>query len=215
MTIKKYIEKIYRKNLYTSIEDESFLMKDYIKIVCDNNLNALKKRPIFTIQSVLIDVWNELAMQYAEKAENKQIQARMERQGQIQTLYNRITILKGCYFALAIKPEEQRIIKFLSDSGIRADGHSKLMKRIESEMKTISMRIKEYATLNKVDEPQDKKVTRSDYSLIFVSLNKAGYKINNESTVIDFINAKNMYTKEVEENNRQIERLKAKKNGKL
>lgn len=215
MIIKKYIEQIYRKNLYTSIEDESFLMKDYIKIVCDNNLNALKKRPIFTIPIILQKVWIELLQQYAEKANNKEIQNRIDRQDKIQTLYNRVTILKGCYFALAVKPEEQRILKFLSDSGIKADGHSKMMKRIESELKTLSMKIKEYVTLNKIDKPEEKKVSRSDYSMIFVSLNRAGYKITQESPVIDFINAKNMYAKEVEENNRQVERLKAKKNGKL
>lgn len=210
-----YIEKLYRKNLYVSLEDERFTMKSYIKIVCDENLNALKKRRIFTIESVLQKVWIEIIQQYAELTKNKEIKNKVDRNEQIQTLYNRITILRGCYMALSVTPEEQRIIKFLSDSGIRADGHSKMLKRLESEMKMISIKIKDLSTLNKVEHKEQKKATRSDYSVIFVTLKKAGYSASIEMPVIDFVNAINMYRAEVEENNKQLANLKAKKNGKL
>jgi len=210
-----YVERLYRKYLYTSIEDETFTMKSYLKIVCDDNLSGLKKRPIFSINAILLTVWSEILLEYADKAKNKEIKARMDRQGQIQLLYNRITILRGCFMALSVVPEESRIIKFLADSGIKAKGHSEMIKRLESEIKSISIRIKEMAALNKVDEQQPQKVTRSDYSLIFVSLKKAGYQASIDMPVIDFINTKNMYAQEVERQNREIENIKTKRNGKL
>jgi hypothetical protein len=211
-----FTEKGYRKNLYCSIDDERLSMRKYVAVVCDDNLKALKKYPIFVPETVMAKVWQELILQYAEKTKNKDVKARIDRNEKMQNTYNRLNILRGCHMALSIVPDEERIIKFLSDSGIRAVDSKSLLKRVESEMKTLALRIKDLSALNRINAQDEyKKPTRDDYQLVFVRLKKDGYDAGYDMSVLEFILAKNQHEQEIEEANRRIEQLKAKKNGKL
>ena len=132
----------------------------------------------------------------------------VKRNDKLGILIRKHEILRSCGVVLSIFPANEDILQKLDTWNIKGGD---ILKRLESECKSLELKIAELRTLNKVENKSEKKVTIEDYSRIFAVLNKNGYSANIDMPVLDFIQTMAIYRKEVEDNNKQVENLKKRK----
>lgn len=197
-----------KKFLYTSLRDLDFTMRSYIDLIVNGNLNALKKIHIPISKAVLKATLDAIQIEYAELSNNKEVSAYVKRNDKLGILIRKHEILRSCGVVLSVFPDNKEVLEFLNKSNIKGGD---ILKRLESECKTLELKIAELQTLNKVENKSEKKVTIEDYSRTFAVLNKNGYSANIDMPVLDFIQTMAIYRKEVEDNNKQVEKLKRRK----
>ena len=206
--INSAIFKYSKKFLYTSLRDLSFTMRSYIDLIVNGNLNALKKIHVPIGKAVLKAVLDMIQTEYAELSNNKEVSTYVKRNDKLGVLLRKHEILRSCGVVLTAIPDNKEVLEFLDKSNIKGDD---ILKRLESECKSLELKIAELQALNKVENKSEKKVTIEDYSRIFAVLNKNGYIANIDMPVLDFIQTMAIYRKEVEDNNKQVENLKRRK----
>ena len=210
-TIEKINSAIFeysKKFLYTSLRDLGFTMRSYVDLIVNGNLNALKKIHVPISKAVLKAVLDTIQLEYAELSNNKEVSTYVKRNDKLGILLRKHEILRSCGVVLSVFPDNKEVLEFLDKSNIKGDD---ILKRLESECKSLELKIAELRTLNKVENKSEKKVTIEDYSRIFAVLNKNGYSANIDMPVLDFIQTMAIYRKEVEDNNKQLENLKKRK----
>ena len=210
-TIEKINSAIFeysKKFLYTSLRDLSFTMRSYVDLIVNGNLNALKKIHVPISKAVLKAVLDTIQLEYAELSNNKEVSTYVKRNDKLGILIRKHEILRSCGVVLSVFPDNKEVLEFLDKSNIKGDD---ILKRLESECKSLELKIAELQTLNKVENKSEKKVTIEDYSRTFAVLNKNGYSANIDMPVLDFIQTMAIYRKEVEDNNKQLENLKKRK----
>lgn len=206
--INSAIFKYSKKFLYTSLRDLNFTMRSYIDLIVNGNLNVLKKIHVPIGKAVLKAVLDMIQTEYAELSNNKEVSTYVKRNDKLGILIRKHEILRSCGVVLTAIPDNKEVLEFLDKSNIKGVD---ILKRLESECKSLELKIAELQTLNKVENKDKKKVTIEDYSLIFAVLNKNGYSANIDMPVLDFIQTMAIYRKEVEDNNKQVENLKRRK----
>ena len=206
--INSAIFKYSKKFLYTSLRDLGFTMRSYVDLIVNGNLNALKKIRVPISKAVLKAVLDTIQIEYAELSNNKEVSAYVKRNDKLGILIRKHEILRSCGVVLSIFPANVDILQKLDTWNIKGDD---ILKRLESECKSLELKIAELRTLNKAENKSEKKVTIEDYSRIFAVLNKNGYSANIDMPVLDFIQTMAIYRKEVEDNNKQLENLKKRK----
>ena len=206
--INSAIFKYSKKFLYTSLRDLGFTMRSYVDLIVNGNLNALKKIRVPISKAVLKAVLDTIQIEYAELSNNKEVSAYVKRNDKLGILIRKHEILRSCGVVLSVFPDNKEVLEFLDKSNIKGDD---ILKLLESECKSLELKIAELQTLNKVENKSEKKVTIEDYSRIFAVLNKNGYSANIDMPVLDFIQTMAIYRKEVEDNNKQLENLKKRK----
>lgn len=206
--INSAIFKYSKKFLYTSLRDLGFTMRSYVDLIVNGNLNALKKIHVPISKAVLKAVLDTIQLEYAELSNNKEVSTYVKRNDKLGILIRKHEILRSCGVVLSVFPDNKEVLEFLDKSNIKGDD---ILKRLESECKSLELKISELQTLNKVENKSEKKVTIEDYSRIFAVLNKNGYSANIDMPVLDFIQTMAIYRKEVEDNNKQLENLKKRK----
>ena len=206
--INSAIFKYSKKFLYTSLRDLGFTMRSYVDLIVNGNLNALKKIHVPISKAVLKAVLDTIQLEYAELSNNKEVSAYVKRNDKLGILIRKHEILRSCGVVLSVFPDNKEVLEFLDKSNIKGVD---ILKRLESECKSLELKIAELQTLNKVENKSEKKVTIEDYSRIFAVLNKNGYSANIDMPVLDFIQTMAIYRKEVEDNNKQLENLKKRK----
>ena len=210
-TIEKINSAIFeysKKFLYTSLRDLGFTMRSYVDLIVNGNLNALKKIRVPISKAVLKAVLDTIQLEYAELSNNKEVSAYVKRNDKLGILIRKHEILRSCGVVLSVFPDNKEVMEFLDKSNIKGGD---ILKRLESECKSLELKIAELQTLNKAENKSEKKVTIEDYSRIFAVLNKNGYSANIDMPVLDFIQTMAIYRKEVEDNNKQLENLKKRK----
>lgn len=210
-TIEKINSAIFeysKKFLYTSLRDLGFNMRSYVDLIVNGNLNALKKIRVPISKAVLKAVLDTIQLEYAELSNNKEVSTYVKRNDKLGILIRKHEILRSCGVVLSVFPDNKEVMEFLDKSNIKGGD---ILKRLESECKSLELKIAELQTLNKVENKSEKKVTIEDYSRIFAVLNKNGYSANIDMPVLDFIQTMAIYRKEVEDNNKQLENLKKRK----
>ena len=206
--INSAIFKYSKKFLYTSLRDLGFTMRSYVDLIVNGNLNALKKIHVPISKAVLKAVLDTIQIEYAELSNNKEVSTYVKRNDKLGILIRKHEILRSCGVVLSVFPANVDILQKLDTWNIKGDD---ILKRLESECKSLELKIAELQTLNKVENKSEKKVTIEDYSRIFAVLNKNGYSANIDMPVLDFIQTMAIYRKEVEDNNKQLENLKKRK----
>ena len=206
--INSAIFKYSKKFLYTSLRDLNFTMRSYIDLIVNGNLNALKKIHVPIGKAVLKAVLDMIQTEYAELSNNKEVSTYVKRNDKLGVLLRKHEILRSCGVVLTAIPDNKEVLEFLDKSNIKSED---ILKRLESECKSLELKIAELQALNKVENKSEKKVTIEDYSRIFAVLNKSGYIANIDMPVLDFIQTMAIYRKEVEDNNKQVENLKRRK----
>ena len=206
--INSAIFKYSKKFLYTSLRDLGFTMRSYVDLIVNGNLNALKKIRVPISKAVLKAVLDTIQIEYAELSNNKEVSAYVKRNDKLGILIRKHEILRSCGVVLSVFPDNKEVLEFLDKSNIKGDD---ILKLLESECKSLELKIAELQTLNKAENKSEKKVTIEDYSRIFAVLNKNGYSANIDMPVLDFIQTMAIYRKEVEDNNKQLENLKKRK----
>ena len=206
--INSAIFKYSKKFLYTSLRDLGFTMRSYVDLIVNGNLNALKKIRVPISKAVLKAVLDTIQIEYAELSNNKEVSTYVKRNDKLGILIRKHEILRSCGVVLSVFPANVDILQKLDTWNIKGDD---ILKRLESECKSLELKIAELQTLNKVENKSEKKVTIEDYSRIFAVLNKNGYSANIDMPVLDFIQTMAIYRKEVEDNNKQLENLKKRK----
>ena len=206
--INSAIFKYSKKFLYTSLRDLGFTMRSYVDLIVNGNLNALKKIHVPISKAVLKAVLDTIQIEYAELSNNKEVSTYVKRNDKLGILIRKHEILRSCGVVLSVFPDNKEVLEFLDKSNIKGGD---ILKRLESECKSLELKIAELRTLNKVENKSEKKVTIEDYSRIFAVLNKNGYSANIDMPVLDFIQTMAIYRKEVEDNNKQLENLKKRK----
>ena len=206
--INSAIFKYSKKFLHTSLRDLGFTMRSYVDLIVNGNLNALKKIRVPISKAVLKAVLDTIQLEYAELSNNKEVSTYVKRNDKLGILIRKHEILRSCGVVLSVFPDNKEVLEFLDKSNIKGDD---ILKRLESECKSLELKIAELQTLNKVENKSEKKVTIEDYSRIFAVLNKNGYSANIDMPVLDFIQTMAIYRKEVEDNNKQLENLKKRK----
>ena len=206
--INSAIFKYSKKFLYTSLKDLGFTMRSYVDLIVNGNLNALKKIHVPISKAVLKAVLDTIQLEYAELSNNKEVSTYVKRNDKLGILIRKHEILRSCGVVLSVFPDNKEVMEFLDKSNIKGGD---ILKRLESECKSLELKIAELRTLNKVENKSEKKVTIEDYSRIFAVLNKNGYSANIDMPVLDFIQTMAIYRKEVEDNNKQLENLKKRK----
>ena len=202
--VKSAIFFIYKPILFKDIRDLKFSIKRYSDIVVNNNLNSLKKIRVFVPKSVLISTFNDIQFQYIELSGAKEKINRKNKQEKLIREYN---LLLTCGTVLSVDKNNKDITEFLRNSRIKAPD---LLKWCNSEMKMIRTKLDEIKALND-KEPKQKKLTIDDYASVLAVLNKNNYAASWDMPMIDFIKANELYKREVEENKKQIEKLKNRK----
>ena len=199
-----------KRFLYTSIRDLRFTMRDYIDLVVNYNLKALKRKPCFVKQSDLRLVFERLQLEYAELSNNKEYSAQSKRNDAISVLIRKHEILRACGVVFTINPKNKDVLDFLDRSNIKGND---IIKRLESELKSIELRLAELKALgnNNKTAKKHEKVTLEDYMQTFAVLSKNGHQCSIDMSVLDFIQKSKLWKREVEENNREIERIKSKR----
>ena len=201
----------YRKRTYNNISDKNFKMDRYIDLLVNNNLNALRKYKITYPKSVLFGVYSNIQQQYVELSKNKEITAKMKRKQRKDILIKKYNLLIACGTVLSVQPENQDVLEFLNSNSIKGDD---MLKRIETECKVLQSKIEELQSFDEQEKSKEKKsepLSEAYYSRIFALLNKNGYKADRNMSVLDFIETMNIYKQEIEENNKQLDKLKSKK----
>ena len=210
-TIEKINSAIFeysKKFLYTSLRDLGFTMRSYVDLIVNGNLNALKKIYVPISKAVLKAVLDTIQLEYAELSNNKEVSTYVKRNDKLGILIRKHEILRSCGVVLSVFPDNKEVLEFLDKSNIKGDD---ILKRLESECKSLELKISELQTLNKAENKSEKKVTIEDYSRIFAVLNKNGYSASIDMPVLDFIQTMAIYRKEVEDSNKQLENLKRRK----
>ena len=206
--INSAIFKYSKKFLYTSLRDLGFTMRSYVDLIVNGNLNALKKIRVPISKAVLKAVLDTIQLEYAELSNNKEVSTYVKRNDKLGILIRKHEILRSCGVVLTAIPDNKEVLEFLDKSNIKGGD---ILKRLESECKSLELKIAELQTLNKAENKSEKKVTIEDYSRIFAVLNKNGYSASIDMPVLDFIQTMAIYRKEVEDNNKQLENLKKRK----
>jgi len=210
-TIEKINSAIFeysKKFLYTSLRDLSFTMRSYIDLIVNGNLNVLKKIRVPISKANLRAVFDTVQIEYAELSNNKEVSAYVKRNDKLGILIRKHDILRSCGVVLSIFPDNADILQKLDEWNIKGGD---ILKRLESECKSLELKIAELQTLNKAENKDKKKVTIEDYSRLFAVLNKNGYSAHIDMPVLDFIQTMAIYRKEVEDNNKEVEKLKRRK----
>lgn len=201
----------YRKHTYNDISDKNFKMDRYIELIVNSNLNALRKYKIKYPKRVLLNVYNNIQAQYIELTNNKEINAKIKQKQRKDILIKKYNLLIACGTVLSVQPENEDVLEFLNSNNIKGDD---IIKRIGAECKVLQSKIEELQNFEEQEKSKEKKsepLSEAYYSRIFALLNKNGYKADRYMSVLDFIETTNIYKKEIEENNKQIEKLKNRK----
>lgn len=200
---------LQRKALFTTLTDLRFTMRRYIRLVVDNDLNAIKRYNLPISKRLILIVFNELMEEYGSLSDNKEVNAARERKSTFEALVRKQNILVSALMVLNVLPDDKETIDFLKRSGIRG---TNIIDRLENEIKIINIRIEEQQSLMKVDDKKSKeKTTLADYMRIFAVLNKNGYRADIDMSVLDFIQTMSLYRKEAEENQKQLDNIKNKR----
>lgn len=207
--IRGAIFTLMRKVIYCDIKDLRFKMSNYIDVVVNDNYSALKRINLPIPKELLMQVWQELQEQYSELSETKEVSVLKDKKSRFTLLVKKREILSACLTVLSVIPDNQQIIdKLKTDFRIFGDN---LEKKIVAEIKMIDTRLEEIKATFK-DENKDKtKITIEYYVDAFVMLNKNGYEADINMSVLSFIKTMKRFRQEVEENNKQMEKLKNKK----
>lgn len=210
-TVRKAFFLFYKKITYSNLSDKHFKMDRYIDLVVNDNISKLKKYPVYIPKTVLFAIYGTLQSQYIEMSGDSKIKAKIKRKQQLDVLKRKYNILITCGTVLTVQPKNKDVIEFLERSGIKSDN---LLKRIETELKALQSKINAAIEFEKNDKDKEKKsepLSEAYYSRIFALLNKNGYKADRNMSVLDFIETMALYRKEIEENNKQVEKLKNRK----
>jgi len=205
------IRKAFFVLTYNNLSDKQFKMDRYIELVVNNNVKVLKKYPVYIPKSVLYSIYATLQTQYIEMSGDAKIKAKIKRKEQLETLKRKYNILISCGTVLSVQPDNKDVIDFLERSGLKSDN---LLKRVETELKALQSKIEgliEFEKKDKTDEKKGEKLSMGYYSRIFALLNKNGYKASSDMSVLDFIETMALYRKEIEDNNKQVEKIKNRK----
>lgn len=208
--IDSAIFKYSKRFLYTSLRDLDFTMRSYIDLIVNGNLNALKKIHVPISKAVLKATLDTIQIEYAELSNNKEVSAYVKRNDKLGILIRRHEILRSCGVVLSVFPDNKEILEFLDKSNIKGDD---ILKRLESECKALELKIAELQTLNKFENKDKKKATLEDYLTVFIRMNEVvvGLQANMDMPVLTYIQAQARYRKIVEDNNKQVEKLKRRK----
>ena len=209
--VRKAIFTLFKTITYSNLQDRNFKMHRYIDIVVHNKLSALKKIPIYIPKAYLFAIYGTLQTQYIEISKDSKIKAKIKRKEHLETLKAKYNILVTCGTVLSILPDNKDVLDFLQRSGISGVD---MLKRIKAELKSLQSKIENLQEMEKKDMADEKKsepLSEAYYVRIFALLNKHGYKAGMDMSVVDFIETMNIYKQEIEENNKQIEKLKNRK----
>ena len=209
--IRKAIFTFYKYITYSNLQDRNFKMHRYIDIVVHNKLSVLKKIPIYIPKAYLFAIYGTLQAQYIEMSGDSKIKAKIKRREHLETLKSKYNILVTCGTVLSIFPDNKDVLDFLLRSGISGGN---MLKRIKAELKALQSKIENLHEMEKKDMDDEKKsepLSEAYYVRIFALLNKYGYKADRNMSVLDFIETMALYRKEIEENNKQVEKLKNRK----
>jgi hypothetical protein len=212
--INSAIFKYSKKFLYTSLRDLDFTMRSYIDLIVNGNLNALKKIHVPISKAVLKATLDTIQIEYAELSNNKEVSAYVKRNDKLGILIRKHEILRSCGVVLSVFPDNKEVLEFLNKSNIKGGD---VLKRLESECKALELKIAELQTLNKVENKSEnkseKKATIEDYITVFIRMNEVvvGLQANMDMPVLTYIQAMARYRKIVEDNNKQVEKLKRRK----
>ena len=193
-----------RKLAYTSLKDLNFKMRRYISIVVDNKFERLLKIRLPFPKRYLFAIFATLQKEYAELSGNKEYAVKEARSEQIMVLARKHEVLRACGVALTVVPDNKDILEFLEKNRIKDT-----LKGIEGEMKNLEMRITELKAIDKSEKKQDVgKVTIENYIDTFIVLKENNIDADIDMPVLEFIRALAKYKKNVDNHNKEMEKLK-------
>lgn len=200
-----FIEKNFT---YYTLKDPKFTMSRYIDLVVNKNIYAIGKIKLPLL--ILMPIFERLMSEYAELSGNTKVSEKMALIERMNIYVKKFDILKLCGSILYIDKNNQDVIDFLARSNIKGDN---ILKKIKSELVMYERKYKDLQSqVKEIESETDKNdVSLSDYERVFQILKKNGYDANINMSVISFIEALKLHKKDVEENNKAIEKLKAKK----
>ena len=200
--LNSVFEKYKNAIIFTTLTDTRFTMERYIRLVVDGDLKALKVFPL-PIKTDLKAVYASLMEEYARLSENDEVIAENERQESFTALCRKQNVLVWCVHILSVDPDNENVLSFLKRSRLTKEG-------LENEISVLNIRIDEQRNAFKKDtKDTPNKATKSDYYRMFSALEKAGYgEITEKTPVLKFIQANVLFRKEIDANNKQMEKLK-------
>ena len=91
---------LFKKLTYNSLEDFSFTMDKYIKLVVDYDFDAIKRIKLPIPKAYLFRIYEDISIEYATLSNNKEILAKIKEKDALRTMYNKYQILISCLFVI-------------------------------------------------------------------------------------------------------------------
>ena len=192
----KYFYGLYRKNLYLSLHE--LPLGNYISIVVDGNVKAVKKKRGFVPRPVLIRQINELQKQYSEMSDQKIYEGFVTRNQEKDLMKAQIFFYSTALKLIVDFDNMKGAIDFFNENGFFGT-KEEIANQVLAEVKAIKSRLDDMELIDKAQQADNKKekITREMYSRVILVAKKNGYDINYESSVADFITAMHLQKEEI------------------
>ena len=192
---------LFKKLTYHSLEDFSFTMDKYIKLVVDYDFDAIKKIKLPIPKTYLFRIYEDISIEYATLSNNREILAKIKEKDALRTMYNKYQILISCLFVINspyAKQEDVLKVKKL----LKKNRLSQESKMLEAEIKSLHVRIDDMIAKN--DTKKQERITKSDFFRMFAILEENGFSANVDMSVLSYIQKLELYRKKI----KNLEKLK-------
>lgn len=192
---------LFKKLTYHSLEDFSFTMDKYIKLVVDYDFDAIKRIKLPIPKAYLFRIYEDISIEYATLSNNQEILAKIKGKDALRTMYNKYQILISCLFVInspyAKQEDVLRVKKLLKKNRVSQEG-----KMLEAEIKSLHVRIEDMIAKN--DTKKQERITKSDFFRMFAILEENGFSASVDMSVLSYIQKLELYRKKI----KNLEKLK-------
>lgn len=192
---------LFKKLTYHSLEDFSFTMDKYIKLVVDYDFDAIKKIKLPIPKTYLFRIYEDISIEYATLSNNREILAKIKEKDALRTMYNKYQILISCLFVINSPYAKQEDV-FKVKKLLKKNRLSQESKMLEAEIKSLHVRIEDMITKN--DTKKQERITKSDFFRMFAILEENGFSANVDMSVLSYIQKLELYRKKI----KNLEKLK-------
>lgn len=172
----------------------SITLREYIDLVCNDNLSVLKKISIPVSKKALIEAYTHLINQYEELTTNPDVKAKASKRERKNRLIQRHLEINACLVVL-----NRRESKICTDFLVRKMVIGKNDKREAKVSKCIAV-LKGLKTEIEQMPVKKEKVTIGDFDRSIAMLRKSGYTVDKGMFLSEYIQIENLAREEYELN---------------
>lgn len=205
----------FRLFIYKSLTDYGFTVKRYIDLRLSGNPKYLNKTMFNVPKYVYIYTLADISNEYIELSKNEELIKEKAQRDNLQALTERHFLLRAIDILLKFDclndEESERLRALLRTAGIRNIDP----KRIESELRALEVKINvEKSLIPTAEDKPSVDVSKSDFIKVLAFLNKEGFQVSLDSSVLYYIESMNLYREQRKQLEEQLEKTKS-SNGRI